>query len=276
MVAWLPLTRAAEAWRRIRQAMRVQRYAMIGDATPSPSPQFSGFLPDWPIRDLFKHIRPDLGDRDGNVARDVAADVSNRFGTGQLLVWGNEIPAGAARQLPLAPIHPSYWQDARFDFDFLRPDRHPTERQAIAIRTRDPPLSDYANLLVSRTQALSIWPETGVISLPEAAKRAYKELEHTEFMRYATRGCANEEEILDVVAEILSNRAPTFGLRLRSGIVEQVSLVDRRHSRIVGGGSARRDDGGDSASVFRNLEMRRADLSRVIDNLRYTAPLSIK
>jgi hypothetical protein len=123
---------------------------------PQPS-----FLPDWSIRDLFFHIRPDLiHDPKNHLWESVGRDVIDKFSTTQLTVWGRRIED--SRRLALAEIPAKEWQRAKFTYWFLK------EHDGLSLdvdcyqSSRGSAPLQYADLRVSRAQVLTIWPKSPV------------------------------------------------------------------------------------------------------------------
>jgi hypothetical protein len=84
-------------------------------ALKTPSEPF----PDWKIRELFYHIRPD-DILDNTNWQKVGADVLDRLSTGQIKAWGR-LTGGVFRH-PLQEIATSFWNNARFTYTFLMDD----------------------------------------------------------------------------------------------------------------------------------------------------------
>jgi hypothetical protein len=122
------------------------------------SPQ-SPHLPDWSIRDLFFHIRPDIIDDSNNdLWESVGGDVIDKFSTSQLKVWGRRIEG--SKRLALAEIPPQEWPRAKFTYWFLKEyDGLSLDVDCYQSFRASAPLQ-YADLHVSRAQALTIWPKS--------------------------------------------------------------------------------------------------------------------
>ena len=143
--------------------------------------------PDWTIRELFFHIRPDLLDEHQQERwAAVGREVMDHFSTGRLKVWGRPMNK-VGRQGPMKPVdEPRYWARAEFSYRFLAEDGREKAHTWVKTETG---LPDYADLQVNREEALRIWPEPGKsaddrteIMLLDAARGAYSET------RGATRG----------------------------------------------------------------------------------------
>ncbi len=112
-----------------------------------------GYLaPDWPIRNLFFHIKPNISDAEFN---DVAAQVIDKFSTGQLDCWGR--PIVDSDRLPLVPIDYQSWQYLRLSHWLLDAGGDGMVLQADK-RKQNSPVPQYTDLQVNRAQALTIWP----------------------------------------------------------------------------------------------------------------------
>src|SRR6185312_2565253 len=82
---------------------------IIGGSAHAP------ILPDMPIHDLFFHIQPDiLENPDEHRWQALGREMMDKFGTGQLNVWGREIDPATKRGGALAPISPDYWRNRDF------------------------------------------------------------------------------------------------------------------------------------------------------------------
>lgn len=110
-------------------------------------------FPDWTIRELFFHIRPDVLDGKDGVA--VGSEVMDAFSLGRLRCWGREIDQ-RRRRLPQAEIPTSYWRHADFTYWFLK-DGDGVSTQVTGTGS---PISgpEYTDLRVNKAEALAIWP----------------------------------------------------------------------------------------------------------------------
>src|SRR5258708_68836 len=100
---WLVYLR--QRWRRPHRLLIVAR---ASEHQPAAAPHLGPALaaskpgPDWPIRELFFHIRPDILDQVKTREWEaVGRDVLARFSTGQLQVWGRQISPPSPRRHPL-------------------------------------------------------------------------------------------------------------------------------------------------------------------------------
>ena len=114
-------------------------------------------IPNWSIRYLFFHIRPDLVDDPENREWEyVGRDVIDKFSTEQLKVWGRRIED--SKRLALAEIPAQEWHRAKFTYWFLK------EHDGVSLDADCPRPSrgsapaQYADLRVCGAQALTIWP----------------------------------------------------------------------------------------------------------------------
>jgi len=112
--------------------------------------------PDWPIRELFFHIRPDIrDDPKKHLWESVGRVIRDKFSTGQLRVWGRRIED--SRRLALAEIPADQWERAEFTYWFLVEQ----DGQSLDVNCYRPvrgaqPIQ-YADLHVSRAQAAALW-----------------------------------------------------------------------------------------------------------------------
>jgi hypothetical protein len=130
--------------------------AMLATEAETVSQAPSIPYPDWTIRELFFHIRPNLLDRSRWI--EVGREVMDHFSTGRLKVWGRPIYRGG-RQGPMKSVdEPRYWVHAEFSYWFLKEDGRQSAHTWVKTATG---LPDYADLQVNRKEALRIWPEPG-------------------------------------------------------------------------------------------------------------------
>jgi hypothetical protein len=124
-------------------------------ATPAPG----GVHPDWPIRELFFHIRPDLLENPNEAAwESVGNDLRDAFALNLVKVWGRPVADGIAKMLGEQPvlrlIESSYWHSAHFTFAFF----DDTAGDAPHTYTdRESSLPEYTDLRVNRAEVLTVW-----------------------------------------------------------------------------------------------------------------------
>jgi hypothetical protein len=124
-------------------------------ATPTPG----GVQPDWPIRELFCHIRPDLLENPSEAAWEgVGNDLRDAFALNLVKVWGRPVADGIAKMLGERPvlrlIESGYWHAAHFTFAFF----DDTAGDAPHTYTeRNSSLPEYTDLQVNRAEALAAW-----------------------------------------------------------------------------------------------------------------------
>jgi hypothetical protein len=233
-------------------------------------------FPDWPIRDLFFHIKPDLLENTHTPAspwETIGRNVIDRISTGQIQVWGR--PVDFQRTLtpsPLMLIPADRWERAEFTYFFFTEDAS----QAVHVicdrpgRGSDP--WKYRDLQFNRAQVLGIWPETPTLSLSDAAKDVYGEIANTALGIRTRERCKSDEEIQDAIASILSKRVEVKGRRPGSSKFEIVPKSERHYSRIIGGGKMFRSTTGiipeDRKTTFTDLQIARADMVRVMAELK--------
>ena len=124
------------------------------DTTPSPA----GVQADWPIRELFFHIQPDLLDRPENAAWErIGNDLRDAFALNLVRVWGRPIKSGiglGGDKPVLRLIDCGYWHSANFTYAFF------DSTSGDAAHTSTEPnsgLPDYTDLRVNRAEALVAW-----------------------------------------------------------------------------------------------------------------------
>jgi hypothetical protein len=165
-----PQLHRTSAMRRIRQGgfntvfagvrfCRHQIYGAFPLIPPNRTPTPAGVQPDWPIRDLFFHIQPDLLDNPNESAWDrVGNDLRDAFALNLIKVWGRPITDGIGNLLgerqTLRLIDPAYWHSAYFTYHFF------DETSGDAPHTyleRNSNLPEYTDLQVNRAEAILAW-----------------------------------------------------------------------------------------------------------------------
>jgi hypothetical protein len=111
-------------------------------------------IPDWPIRELFFHISPQV--LENNNWQRIGRDLKDKLSTSQLKMWGRKI-APYGRLFSLEEISASYWPGAEFTYAFLAPDKD-SEGHSWTPNKAGPVSTDYADLQVNREQALKVCP----------------------------------------------------------------------------------------------------------------------
>lgn len=113
-------------------------------------------FPDWPIRELFFYLRPDLvDDHKKNLWEKVGLEIRDNLSVGRLLIWGRKRDALPGKRSNFSLIPPEYWKpEVDFTYWFLD-DSH---QHACHV---DPPtklgLPGYSDLHVNKAQAIKIW-----------------------------------------------------------------------------------------------------------------------
>lgn len=129
-------------------------------------------LPDWPIRGLFFHLKPDLLNYRHDEApwEAIGQTIRDRLALGVFNAWGrpdkkdliDSLAQDGEMTVP-EPIEPAYWRRATFTYWFL------SQGKQYEVHTYPEPgsgLPAYRDLQVNRSQALSlVWPAIGVISI---------------------------------------------------------------------------------------------------------------
>ena len=228
--------------------------------------------PDWTIRELFFHIRPDLIDEpDAKRWASVGRQVMDHFSTGRLKVWGRPIYSPGRRGPMKAVDERGYWAHAEFSYWFLKEDGRESAHTWVKTRTG---LPDYADLQVNRAEALSIWPEPGKgaddrteIMLLDAARRAYSETRGTPAAEHAEMFDNSPEEILKWYCVWFGQHYQLYGARRPSTKIEQVSIDDPpKDFHLTGNTLSLRERYG--PGVWENLRMKVDDLAAAIKQLK--------
>lgn len=133
-----------------------KRFPLIPiSATPTPA----GIAPDWPIQQLFYHLKPDLLENADEAAWEkVGNDLRDAFGLNLVRVWGRPLGDGLGKLLGERPIlrliDPSYWNSGHFTYAFF------DDTSGDAAHTYIEPnssLPEYTDLRVNRAEALNAW-----------------------------------------------------------------------------------------------------------------------
>jgi hypothetical protein len=120
--------------------------------------------PDWPLRDLFHYLAPNLPLRassTGNVRvddldsrwKEIGEKVIKQLSLGTLHASGRQ--HRGPRRYQASPIPAEFWRDAKFTYWFLDEDGTDNTHAANGSGT------SYANIEVSRLDSLRIWPGPG-------------------------------------------------------------------------------------------------------------------
>jgi hypothetical protein len=222
---------------------------------------------DWPIRELFAYIRPDLPltsvGRTGNTTvdnlderwRGVGACVLRQLSLGRLHATGRQ--HRGTRRLQAAPIPSDVWSAARFTYWFLDEDG----REVLHAENADG--AQYSEIEVNGAEASTIWER---ISLREAAVRVHEELRDVD--GFFNQG-NSPDETLDHVALFILHTVPIEAKRPPSTRWERLSEADV-NQLMPGGGAAWL--GGDAfhneATRIIEARVKRKDVDRVISEHR--------
>jgi hypothetical protein len=116
---------------------------------------------DWPIHELFSHIRPDVLERsdDGAVWDEVGNDVRDKLSLGRLKGFGRPVGDGISKILGERPalrqIAPDYWHSSHFTFHFFDNTAGDAPHTYV---DHNSGLPEFTDLRVNRAEALLVWP----------------------------------------------------------------------------------------------------------------------
>ena len=232
----------------------------------------TAIYPDWTIRELFFHIRPDLIDEPDKVRwASVGREVMDHLSTGRLKVWGRPIYVTGRRKPMKAVDERRYWAHAEFSYWFLKENGRESAHTWVKAETG---LPDYADLQVNRAEALSIWPEPGKpaddrteIMLLDAARRAYGETRGTPAADHAEMFDNSSEEILKWYCVWFGQHFQLYGARQPSTKIEPVSIDDPpKDFHLKESSLSLRERNG--PAVWENLRMKVDDLFAAIKQLK--------
>lgn len=201
----------------------------VAPSGPAHQPSSLALYPDWTIRELFFHIRPDLLDEaNTNHWESVGREVIDHFSTGRLKVWGRP-KWGKRRRGPMELVNEAgYWTHAEFSYWFLKDDGRESNHTWVKSETG---LPDYSDLQVNRAEALTIWPTPGLkqddrveIMLLDAARRAYSETRNSPAAAHAEMSDATPDEILKWYCVWLAQHVQLYGARHPSTKIEPVTI----------------------------------------------------
>ena len=243
-------------------------------------------IPDWTIRELFFHIRPDVVDQHADHTWDkVGLEIMDKLSTGQLKIWGR---LDSNDRVPLSKIDQDYWPNAGFTYFFFSDEDgaqflvHATPR----FSRNHSGLPNYRDLQVNRAQALTIWPsaerpeivsikEADFIPLPDAARLVYEGARKRNRLiaMQAERvsgvtdngGMTNgsPEDILDFMATYMGNKAQIYGTRPPSDRKELIAATEVARSHFESGALILKND----RHVYTSLETTKSDLSKILLHL---------
>ena len=256
-------------WLAARKA-KAQSNAIV--TTLSRSEIDSAVIPDWPIRELFFHMSPDLKDGQTNLNFEkTGLEVKDRLSTSQLKIWGRRKTI-LGELTPFDEIDPTYWQRADFSYFFLAGDEENSHME----HTRIDPysgLAEYRDLHVNRSQALKIWPNE-FIAINEAAEKAYQQTQETQTAGF-TGGFAMGSldaatKIIDDYAMIVAKTSvPIFGKR------PLLSFEEISKSALLADPDFHIRDGAlyygvEQGPRFTDVSIRQRDLVKAIEDIKKT------
>jgi hypothetical protein len=265
----LRFTISDEMVQRLGQLLSASSVAPATSAAQSLAP---GSYPDWGIRELFFHVRPDLIEQADEVRWEtVGREVRDHFSTGRLKVWGRP-RWGTGPRGPMKLIdEPRYWMHAEFSYWFLKEDGRESNHTWVKTETG---LPDYSDLQVNRAEALVIWPTAGAaqddrteILLLDAARRAYSETRNYAAAAHAEMGGASPDEILKWYCVWLAQHMQLYGARRPSTKIEPVSIDNPTKDFDLKGGALTLCERSGSA-IWENLRVKLGELPAVITNLK--------
>lgn len=136
--------------------------AAAADASPQR------MRPDWPIRDLFFHIRPDVTMDDGDLKpwREVAREIKQAHGEGDLVIWATPMPEDHLEEMhfpddrkPARKLRTDYFQEADFTYVFFDDSEAARFKAHCEIEPFNRKDESYCDLKVNKAQALALWPQ---------------------------------------------------------------------------------------------------------------------
>jgi hypothetical protein len=232
---------------------------------------------DWPIRELFRYIRPDLPltsvRRTGNTTVDdlderweaVGACVLKQLSLGKLHATGRERRGG--RRLQAAPIPSEFWRSARFTYWFLDHDG----KEVLHAENTDG--IQFSEIEVNGAEALTLWPNRE-ISLFEAATRAYEQTRNSPISVAAEALTDAPDDILtwycNMMARHQNGKGPLiklWGIRRPSREKEEIYIAAlSRYDFVVENGSIILQERNGGAS-YENLTVREREVINAIKDL---------
>lgn len=239
---------------------------------PATDSQAPAPIPDWSIRDLFFHIRPDLiEDPKSNLWEIVGLEVRDKLSTGQLKIWGRQ-RTNLGKRSAQAEIPSTYWAKVDFTYWFLAEGHEQAFHANPATALQ---LPGYSDLHVNQAQALKIWPkplrvERDFISLKEAATRLYEEARGIDSIwsyaaertgARATNSESSADQKLNYLATYIRRKIPIYGVSPPSRIRE---TIPSQHGVFKNAATEYRIGN----SFFTQLEVTRDDLEKEIGNIK--------
>jgi hypothetical protein len=249
----------------------VQRLGALLSGEAEPQAIRPAAFPDWGIRELFFHIRPDLIDEpDEKRWETVARQVMDHFSTGRLAVWGR--PLAKTRRGALRRVdEPGFWGHARFTYWFLKEDGG---QNSHVYHQESGDFPDYADLQVNHLEALAIWPVSGApeddrteIMLLDAARRTYSETRNDPAASHAEAFGNTPEKILIWYCIWLAQHMQIYGARRPSTKIEPVTLDDPpKDFELTNGALMLRERHG--GAVYENLRVKLDEVPAIIRSLK--------
>jgi hypothetical protein len=264
---------ASDSWRYVISDELVQRLGemLATEAEDRPLVNATAY-PDWAIRELFFHIRPDLIDEpDERRWEQVGRQVMDHFSTGRLSVWGRLIDASRRRGSLKRVDEPGFWDHARFSYWFLKDDGVDNSHVYHQGSTQFP---NYADLQVSHAEALTLWPISGApqndrteIMLLDAARRVYSETRNDPVALHAEAFGNSPESILTWYCIWLAQHIQIYGARRPSTKMEPLSLDNPLKDFDISNGTlTMRERYG--STVYENLRGKLDELPAIIRELK--------
>jgi len=222
--------------------------------------------PDWPIRELFFYLRPDLvDDHKNNLWEKVSLEIRDNLSIGRLQIWGRRRVDLQRTRSNFSLIPPEYWKpEVDFTYWFLE------KGHEHAYHVNPPTklgLPGYSDLHVNKAQALEIWG-TEFIRMSDAATKIYS-IARPLRQHWAISAEDNakgflsmlfrDKVILSTIAERIAERIPIFGEPSPSIVRELIDGSSR--GTFSGKGDVYKTEDG---TLFKNVSVRSADLESII------------
>jgi hypothetical protein len=231
--------------------------------------------PNWTIRELFLHIRPDLADDpEAKGWEQVKRNVMDQFSTGALRVWGRPRFSFGQRGVLKTVDEKHYWQHAEWLPWVLSEDGDQGNHVVVKNETG---LPDYSDLRVNKAEALGIWPtalspdeDRAEIYLLEAARRAYSQTRGFPVAEHAEAMAGSDEEILKWYCFWIGTRTQLLGARRPSTKIEPVSLTEPPKDFVITGNTLTLRER-ERQVIWENLRIKYDELPKVIEQLKVLA-----
>ncbi|HUZ30837.1 MAG TPA: hypothetical protein VMV19_01830 [Xanthobacteraceae bacterium] len=117
--------------------------------------------PNWPIREVFFYLEPEVLDRPkDNLWENAGTKIRDALTLGRIKIWGRlsktKLGDWVGEPSALRPIEPKYWEKAFFTYLFF--DDRAKDDATYCYADRNTGVPAYTDLQVNRAEVLKVWP----------------------------------------------------------------------------------------------------------------------